>query len=152
MHWSPFDTAPFIHPQNIPKHAAFLLRAQVFAEERGLLVTWVKAHDTPLHRDDLSLGPEQLDAKRKRWLSFHDQRTAGILGLLPLVKGLPVRLTDSIGRPLKLFKHRRGVVVGWVLHADETSVPSGNQRALDSTYTKPMHAPRHGRPSPADTP
>ena len=109
------------------------MRAQVFAEERGLLVTWVKAHDTPLHRDDLSLDPEQLDAKRKRWLSFHDQRTAGILGLLPLAKGLPVRHTDSIDRPLKLFKHRRGLVVGWVLHADETSVPDGSQRARDST-------------------
>ena len=109
------------------------MRALVFAEERGLLVTWVKAHDAPLHRVDLSLDPEQLYDKRKRWLSFHDQRTAGILGLLPLVKGLPVRLTDSIDRPLKLFKHRRRVVVGWVLHADETSVPDGNQRVLDST-------------------
>ena len=115
-----------------------------------MLVTWVKAHDTPLHRDDLSLDPEQLDAKRKRWLSFHDQRTAGILGLLPLVKGLPVRLTDSIDHPLKLFKHRRGVVVGWVLHADETSVPSGNQRVLDSTCeidARPRHMAAHPLPT-----
>ena len=96
-----------------------------------MLLTWVKAHDAPLHRDDLSLPPEQLDAKRKRWLSFHDQKTAGILGLLPLVKGLPVHLTDSVDRPLKLYKHRRGVVVGWTLHADETSQPCGNQRILD---------------------
>jgi hypothetical protein len=94
-------------------------------------VTWVKAHDTPLHRDDLSLEQEQLDAKRKRWLSFHDQKTAGILGLMPLVKGLPVRLTDSVDRPLKLFKHRRGVIVGWTLHADEASAVSGSQRLLD---------------------
>ena len=103
----------------------------MFAEERGLLITWVKAHDTPLHRDDLSLPPAQLDAKRKRWLSFHDQKTAGTLGLLPLVKGLPVRLTDSIDKPLKLYKHRRGVIVAWTCHADETSQPCGNQRNLD---------------------
>ena len=118
----------------MPKHAAFLLRAQVFAEERGLLINWVKAHDTPLHRDDLSLSREQLDAKRKRWLSFHDQRTAGILGLLPLIKGLPVRLSDTIDRPLKLYKHRRGVITGWTLHPDETSVPVGNQRAFDNRW------------------
>ena len=131
FHRPPFDAAPFIHPQNVPKHAAFLLRAQVFAEKRGLQVSWVKAHDVPLHRDDLSLGREQLDAKRKRWLSFHDQRTAGVLGLMPLVKGLPVRLTETMNRPLKLFKHRRGVVVGWKLHAEEASDPTGSQRILD---------------------
>ena len=123
----------------MPKHAAFLLRAQKYAEKRGLLINWIKAHDTPLHRDDLSLGQEQLDAKRKRWLSFHDQKTAGILGLLPLIKGLPVRLTDSIDRPLKLYKHRRGTIVGWTLHADEASVPAGNQRLLDSTRNAHLH-------------
>ena len=106
-------------------------------------MTWVKAHDTPLHRDDLSLEQEQLDAKRKRWLSFHDQRTAGILGLLPLAKGLPVRLTDSVDRPLKLYKHRRGVIVGWVLHADEASAVSGNQRLLDCGWEEDvsLHRP-----------
>jgi hypothetical protein len=127
----PFDAAPFIHPQNVPKHAALLQREQVFAEERGLLATWVVAHDTPLHRVDLRLEQEQLDPKRKRWLSFHDQKTAGILGLMPLVKGLPVRLTDSVDRPLKLFKHRRGVIAGWTLHADEAPAVSRSQRLLD---------------------
>ena len=115
----PFDAAPFIHPHNVPKHAALLQRAQVFAEENGLLLLWVQAHDTPLHRDDLSLPPEQLDVKRKRWLGFHDQKTAGILGLMPLAKGLPVRLTDTIDHELQLYKHRRGTIVGWTYHADE---------------------------------
>jgi hypothetical protein len=90
----------------------------------------VTAHDTPLHRDDLALSKDQLDAKRKRWLTFHDQQTSGILGLLPLVKGLPVRLTTTVSRNLKLFKQRRGVVVGWTLHSDEASVVSGSERVL----------------------
>ena len=105
-------------------------RAEYFAREKGLLLNWVKAHDTPLHRDDLALGREQLDVKRKRWLTFHDQQTSGILGLLPLVKGLPVRLTTTLSKPLKLSKHRRGVVVGWTLHADEASEVSGCVRVL----------------------
>ena len=105
-------------------------RAEYFAKEKGLLLNWVKAHDTPLHRDDLALDREQLDAKRKRWLTFHDQQTSGILGLLPLVKGLPVRLTATISKQHKLTKHRRGVVVGWTLHADEASEISGCVRVL----------------------
>ena len=93
-------------------------------------MNWVTAHDTPLYRDDLALSREQLDAKRKRWLNFHDQQTSGILGLLPLVKGLPVRLTETVSRSLKLFKQRRGKIVGWTLHPDEASQISGSERAL----------------------
>ena len=105
-------------------------RAEYFAGDRARLLNWLKAHDTPLHRDDLALDKEKLDEKRKRWLSRHDQETSGILGLLPLVKGLPVRLTATINKQLKLTKHRRGVVVGWTLHADEASEISGCVRAL----------------------
>ena len=97
-----------------------------------MLITWVKAHDTPLHRDDLSLPPEQLDVKRKRWLSFHDQKTAGILGLMPLAKGLPARLTDTVGHELQLYKNRRGTIVGGTYHADENLQEfTGSVRKLD---------------------
>ena len=84
----------------------------------------------PLHRDGLALEKDQLDAKRKRWLTFHDQQTSGILGLLPLVKGMPVRLTATISKQLKITKHRRGVIVGWTLHADEASEIIGCERVL----------------------
>ena len=105
-------------------------RAEYFARERGLLLNWVTAHDTPLFRDDLALSKEQLDEKRRRWLTFHDQQTSGILGLLPLVKGLPVRLTETISRQLKLSKNKRGVIAGWTLHSDEASEVSGSERVL----------------------
>ena len=71
-----------------------------------------------LHDWKLERNMKKLDAKRKRWLTFHDQQTSGILGLLPLVKGMPVRLTATLSKLLKLSKHRRGVVVGWTLHPD----------------------------------
>ena len=97
-----------------------------------MLLLWVQAHDTPLHRDDLSLPPEQLDVKRKRWLGFHDQKTAGILGLMPLAKGLPVRLTDTIDHELQLYKQRRGTIVGWTYHAEERLLDiTGSVRKLD---------------------
>eukprot|EP00973_Karenia_brevis_P055908 7776677-Karenia_brevis.AAC.1 len=52
------------------------------------------------------------------------------MGLLPLVLGLPMRLTDSVNRGLGLFKHRRCKLVGWTLHPDEVSEVEGAERNL----------------------
>eukprot|EP00973_Karenia_brevis_P060897 8469088-Karenia_brevis.AAC.1 len=52
------------------------------------------------------------------------------MGLLPLVIGLPMRLTDSVNRGLGLFKHRRCTLVGWTLHPDEGSEVEGAERNL----------------------
>ena len=96
----PFDAAPYIHPNNLPKYVALQVRAIEFAKRRQLCVNWVTAQDKPLHQDDQALSEEALNKKRVRWLGYHDQRTAGIMGLLPLVRGLPMRLTDSVNRGL----------------------------------------------------
>lgn len=66
-----------------------------------------------------ALEKDALDAKRTRWLAFHDQKTSGIMGLLPLVKGLPVRLTSALNRGLKLFKNSRCTIEGWTLSNSE---------------------------------
>ena len=66
-----------------------------------------------------ALDKDAMDAKRKRWLRFHDQKTGGIMGLLPLVRGLPMRLTSTLNRSLKLFRNRQCTIAGWTLHADE---------------------------------
>ena len=87
-----------------------------FAKQRQLCVNWVTAHDKPLHQDDQALTEEVLNKKRERWLSYHDQQTAGIMGLLPLVRGLPMRLTDSVNRGLGLYKTG--------LHKTQTGPPS----------------------------
>eukprot|EP00973_Karenia_brevis_P002895 393883-Karenia_brevis.AAC.1 len=52
---APYDAAPYIHPNNLPKYVALQLRALVFARERQLCVHWVTAHDKPLHQDDQAL-------------------------------------------------------------------------------------------------
>ena len=126
----PFDAAPYVHPHNVPKYYALQLRALEFAKQRGLCVNWVMAHDKPLHRDDQALSKEALDKKRRHWLGHHDQQTAGIMGLLPLVRGLPVRLTDTVNRGLKLVRHRQCTVVGWTLHPDEASAMINGERQL----------------------
>ena len=66
-----------------------------------------------------ALDKAALDAKRRRWLEFHDQKTAGIMGLLPLIKGLPVRLTDHVERSLGLFKNTKCTIHGWSLNINE---------------------------------
>ena len=127
---APFDDAPYIHPHNIPKYAAIQHRATLFARLRSRCIHWVVAEDQPLHRDDQALSEDALNEKRSRWLTYQDQRTAGMMGLLPLVLGLPVRLTETVNRGLKLFKHRRGTVAGWTLHPDESSEVEGGERRL----------------------
>ena len=66
-----------------------------------------------------ALEKDALDAKRTRWLEFHDQKTGGIMGLLPLIKGLPVRLTQAVNRSLKLFKNTKCTIQGWSLDDNE---------------------------------
>ena len=83
---------------------------------------WVVALDIPLHREDRELELEQLNAKRLRWLSQHDQHTSHITSQLPLVQGMPVRLTENVDRDLGLVKSRRGWVTGWVPEEQEEKI------------------------------
>ena len=69
-----------------------------------------------------ALGEDALDAKRRRWLGFHDQQTGGIMGLLPLVRGLPVRLTHPENRNHKLFKNSKCTIHSWTLDKREAFV------------------------------
>ena len=126
----PFEAAPYIHPHNVPKYYALQLRACEYAKQRRLCVNWVVAHDKPLHQDDQALSADALDKKRKRWLGYHDQKTSGIMGLFPLIQGLPIRLSDTVNRDLKLCRHRRGVVTDWTLHDDEASPVVDGERVL----------------------
>ena len=84
-----------------------------------LSLQWTLAKDVPLLREDRDLPIEQLDEKRRVWLRQHDQTTSHIAGQVPLVKGLPVRLTDAVDRERGLFRGRRGVIVGWAQHPME---------------------------------
>ena len=41
------------------------------------------------------------------------------MGLLPLIKGLPVRLTEHVNRNKGLFKNTKCKIHGWTEHINE---------------------------------
>ena len=77
---------------------------------------------------DRQLRPEQEQARRERWLEYHERATSGIPGLLPLILDLPVRFTDapnSKAREQGIFKHTRGSLRGWDLTEEEATRVEG---------------------------
>ncbi|CAE7035450.1 esrp2 [Symbiodinium sp. CCMP2592] len=119
----PFDTAPLLTSYNVPRFRAILLRAQQFADTHRRAVYWAAAHDRPLAAADLQLDECTLRQKRLRWLSRHDQETSHLASLLPLVEGLPVRLTEKVDKKLRLFKGKRGHIVSWTLEEGTVATP-----------------------------
>ena len=117
----PFDTALSLYAFNVPRYYTVMLRAREFARVHERRLRWCVARDVPLHRDDRDLSAEALDAKRSRWLQKHDQHTAHLASSLPLVRGLPVRITETVDRGRHLFRGVRGKIYGWVAHPEETS-------------------------------
>ena len=119
LHEPPFDTAPALYAYNVPRYYTILLRAREYARINSLQLQWCVARDIPLHQDDRDLPIEQLDEKRWRWLHMHDQHTSHIASQLPLVQGLPIRITDAVDRKRGLFRGRRGNIFGWASHPEE---------------------------------
>jgi hypothetical protein len=72
-----------------------------------------------LCRHDRDLNEEQLHTKRCMWLGRHDQDTAHLTSLLPLVQGLPLRLTETVNRQLRLYRGRRCRLLGWAPHPED---------------------------------
>ena len=69
-----------------------------------------------LHLDDRKPPEEGHRAKQCKWLELHNQQTEHFASLVPLVKGMPVRLTENVDRSRGLFRTRRGTIVGWAEH------------------------------------
>ena len=100
----PFLSAVCIFSYNDPKYHSIMLRVSDYAERKGQSVTWYFAHDVPLFSEDRDLELCKLDAKRYAWLARHDQDTSHLSSLLPLMVGLPMRLTETIDRDRRLYK------------------------------------------------
>ena len=114
----PFDAAPYVHPFRHPSFHATQLRAIVFAKNKARRLLWVTAHDVVGNKNLIHGADHKQEARKERWLEFHDRFTGGIPGLLPLVLDLPIRFTESIGkkaREMGVFKHSRGYIRGWEL-------------------------------------
>jgi len=117
----PFTGAPYVHPFRHPSYHATQLRAILFAKSSKRQLLWVTAYDKVL-TNNVATSKEKEELRKERWLEFHDRFTAGIPGLLPLVRDLPVRFTESVdrvSREMGVFKHCRGILREWQLSETE---------------------------------
>ena len=126
-----FAMAPAIFANNDVKYDANKSRAQRYANEHNLAVTYVSAKDTPSH--DAIREKPGIAADKLAWLQRHDRETGDLYGVFPLIQGMPVALTDHIDRnPEKqLLRGKIGYVHSWVLHGEETSTFHQGARILN---------------------
>ena len=87
-----------MHPFNQPRYHALLLRAVRFARAHKRILIWYRAEDIPYKGLDESMRGESLRKRKETWLKYPDNKTCGIAGLLPLVRGMPMRCSDTVDR------------------------------------------------------
>ena len=116
-----FLNHPFVHGLNAAKYIAANLRAKWVASTRKHKLLWIIAQDTPLFH----VEPTEVQARRENWLQRHDQSTGGVVGILPLLQNMPIRVTQTLPdlKAFGLFKNTRGTLWNWTLHeADQETV------------------------------
>ncbi|CAL1144306.1 unnamed protein product, partial [Cladocopium goreaui] len=116
-----FLNHPFVHGLNAAKYIAANLRAKWVATTRKHKLLWIIAQDTPLFHVEAT----ELQARRENWLQRHDQSTGGVVGILPLLQNMPIRVTQTLSdlKAFGLFKNTRGTLWNWTLHeADQEAV------------------------------
>ena len=130
-----FVNAPAIFPNNDIKFFVNKQRARIFAVTTGQLITWSQAQDNPSSAV-LSDNPDVGRAKLQ-WLQRHDRDCGSLYGMLPLIVGMPVALTDHLDRNPKknLLKGRVGYIDSWVESEKEVSAFDHEKRLL-------RHVPR----------
>eukprot|EP00435_Cladocopium_sp_Y103_P005810 s724_g1.t2 len=123
-----FLNNPFVHGLNAAKYIAANLRARQVATTRRERLLWIVAQDTPLFH----IEPAELPARRENWLQRHDQATGGVVGLLPLLQNMPVRITQTLPelKAFGLFKNTRGTLWNWTLHELDAEAVSHLLRPL----------------------
>ena len=131
----PFLSAPYVNRNNEPKYHAMLLRAVEVAKHAPggpKYILWVCAQDEVHNPKEIGRNPAMIDQKRERFLQFHDQKTAGIPGLLPLFLGLRGRFTEKISKKksMPILKHQEFIVVGWDLHPIDRQTDQKGERKL----------------------
>ena len=125
-----FETAPAVFPNNDIIYEVNKLRAHAYATKRNIGVMYCPAKDTPTV-DALRERPD-LPSQKVSWLNRHDRESGDLYGILPLMKGLPVAMTDHIDRSSdkRILRGTVGTVHSWVLADDESSVFENGKRIL----------------------
>ena len=75
-----------------------------------------------------------LPERKLEFLSRHDRESGDLYGILPLMKGMPVAMTDHIDRSndKRILRGRVGHVHSWVLDKEETSCFENGKRILQT--------------------
>jgi hypothetical protein len=116
-----FARAPYLHPFNKPKLQASVLRALHFAAQEGRVLLWCIASDTPLTSAEEDRSEESVRAAKQSWLTYPETATAGLPGMLPLSRGLPLRFTQTVDAQQGACKHTPCELVDWQLHDDDAA-------------------------------
>ncbi|CAE8714602.1 unnamed protein product [Polarella glacialis] len=144
FHSDRFVSALAIFPNNDIKYDVDKRRAIHFAQCRNECITWCKAVDTPTSKalaERPNVGQRKLD-----WLSRHDRDCGNLYGMLPLVKGMPVALTEHLisQKDKTLLRGCLGFVQSWVLRPEEKSTFETGSRILtrmpQTVFVKFPHA------------
>ena len=125
-----FAFAPVIFAKHDIKYDVNKMRAQSLASLTNTGITYCAAKDHPT-LDDLRTRSD-LPTKKLEWLKRHDRESGDLYGVLPLMKGMPVAMTDHINRSIdkRVLKERVGHIHSWELDKDETSTLSNGKRRL----------------------
>ena len=125
-----FLKAPAVVPNNDMKYDLNKTRALGYANKKKIGVMYCIAKDSPSH-EALRIRPD-LPSQKIAWLSRHDRESGDLYGVLPLMKGMPVAMSDHIDRSedKRLLRGRVGWVHSWVLADDERSVFENGKQVL----------------------
>jgi len=104
--------------------------AAQWARDHGQPVLWSPADDRVASSCGL-IDDERLREKKVSWLSRHDKSCGGLFGMLPLVRGMPVFLTNHTDRSEKaLLRGCTGTLLDWELNEHEPHVPHDKDHFL----------------------
>ena len=114
------------------KYEVNKLRSNAYAGKRQEGLVYCPAKDTP-STEALRLRPD-LPAQQISWLNRHDRESGHLYGVLPLLIGMPVAVTEHINRSYerRILKGRLGYIHSWVLAPDEQSVYEDDVRILQN--------------------
>ena len=80
------------------KYEVNTFRSQVFAARHGVGITYFRAEDKP--RSEPLHARTDLPAQKLEWFQRHDRERGDLYGMLPLIVGMPVAMSDHIDRSL----------------------------------------------------
>ena len=99
-------------------------------------IIYCPAKDTP-STEALRVRPD-LPAQNISWLNRHDRESGDLYGMLPLMIGMPVGVTEHINRSddQRILKGRVGYIHSWVLAPDEKKANTKTEYAFCTNYHK----------------